>query len=105
MQNHLIYCSLIIDPVPLLDSGSEKHLLPMIMSDVNDQNAPLKVLVALASYGTSNDEYLRRLIREYQSLPFEVDIVVVSNIEKRCAPGVECIVGLPNKNPWSLPFS
>lgn len=71
----------------------------------NSRKAPLNVLVALASYGTSNDLYLERLIREYRSMAFEVDIVVISNIDKKPAPGVECRVGLPDKNPWSLPFA
>jgi 2-polyprenyl-3-methyl-5-hydroxy-6-metoxy-1,4-benzoquinol methylase len=71
----------------------------------NDRNASLSILVALASYGTSNDRYLERLIREYQSMPFSIDIVVLSNIEKKSAAGVECRVGLPTSNPWSLPFA
>lgn len=68
------------------------------------RKAPLSVLVALASYGTSNDRYLQQLIREYRSMPFDIDIVVVSNIDKS-ALGIECRVGIPNKNPWSLPFA
>jgi hypothetical protein len=68
-------------------------------------NAPLRVLVALASYGSSNDRYLDRLLHEYQSMTFDVDIVIVSNIEKCTAPGIECLVGLPDRNPWSLPFA
>src|SRR5262245_44064893 len=67
--------------------------------------APPRVLVALASYGTSNDRHLERLVREYRSMPFEIDIVVISNIDKKPDPDVECRVGLPNKNPWSLPFA
>jgi 2-polyprenyl-3-methyl-5-hydroxy-6-metoxy-1,4-benzoquinol methylase len=77
----------------------------MDMPEKNDRKASLSVLVALASYGTSNDRYLKRVIHEYQSMPFDIDIVVISNIEKRPAPGVECLAGLPNKNPWSLPFA
>lgn len=65
----------------------------------------MKILVAIASYGTNNDCYLERLISEYQSMPFQVDIVVVSNIPKSLPPNVEVIVGLPSKNPWSLPFA
>lgn len=65
----------------------------------------LSVLVALASYGTSNNNHLERLIREYQSMSFDVDIVILSNIDKKPAPGVECRVGLPSKDPWSLPFA
>jgi 2-polyprenyl-3-methyl-5-hydroxy-6-metoxy-1,4-benzoquinol methylase len=70
----------------------------------NARNASISILVALASYGTSNDRYLERLIQEYRSMPFDIDIVVLSNIDKS-APDVECRVGFPNKNPWSLPFA
>jgi SAM-dependent methyltransferase len=65
----------------------------------------LSLLVALASYGTSNNSHLDRLIHEYQSMQFDVDIVILSNIEKKSAPGIECRVGLPSKDPWSLPFA
>jgi SAM-dependent methyltransferase len=61
--------------------------------------------VAVASYGTGNDAFLRQLLEEYRSMRFDVDVVIVSNIEKKCGPDVECIVGLPAKNPWSLPFA
>jgi 2-polyprenyl-3-methyl-5-hydroxy-6-metoxy-1,4-benzoquinol methylase len=64
----------------------------------------MKILVAIASYGTRNDRYLARIIEEYRSMSFEVDIVVLSNISKQTAAGVELLVGLPTKNPWSLPF-
>lgn len=70
-----------------------------------DPKAPLRVLVALASYGTSNDCYLNRLLDEYRSMSFDMDVVIISNIEKKLAPEIESLVGLPNKNPWSLPFS
>jgi 2-polyprenyl-3-methyl-5-hydroxy-6-metoxy-1,4-benzoquinol methylase len=65
----------------------------------------LRVLVAIASYGKGNDQYLRRLIAEYQSMSFRVDIVILSNIEKKLAAEIECFVGLPDRNPWSLPFA
>jgi SAM-dependent methyltransferase len=64
----------------------------------------LRILVVLASYGTANDPYLLRLIQEYRSMPFDIHIVVTSNANKKVDPGVEVIVGLPNRNPWSLPF-
>ena len=38
-------------------------------------------------------------------MPFDVDIVVLSNIDKNLGPGIEMRVGLPSKNPWSLPFA
>src|ERR1700677_2559706 len=64
----------------------------------------MKILVAIASHGTRNDQYLSRLIEEYQSMSFSVDIVVLSNIRKPVPAGVELLVGLPTKDPWSLPF-
>jgi hypothetical protein len=62
-------------------------------------------LVAIASYGTSNESYLQKLLHEYRSMPFDVDVVVISNIEKKLGLDVGCIAGLPTKNPWSLPFA
>jgi 2-polyprenyl-3-methyl-5-hydroxy-6-metoxy-1,4-benzoquinol methylase len=65
----------------------------------------MKILLAIASYGTSNDRYLLQLVREYHSMSYDVDVVVLSNIPKEVAPGVEVIVvNLRGKNPWSLPF-
>jgi 2-polyprenyl-3-methyl-5-hydroxy-6-metoxy-1,4-benzoquinol methylase len=64
-----------------------------------------KILVAIASYGHGNDRFLAQLIREYRSMPFEIDIVVLSNIAKDCGPDVKVVVGLPSKDPWSLPFA
>lgn len=69
------------------------------------QHPKLRLLVTIASFGTSGDKYLHRLIEGYQSMPFEVRIVVLSNIEKTLPPGVELRVGLPTKDPWSLPFA
>lgn len=64
----------------------------------------MKILVAIASWGTKNDQYLSQLAREYRSMPFDIDIVVLSNIRKRVAPEVEVIVvDLKGKDPNSLP--
>jgi 2-polyprenyl-3-methyl-5-hydroxy-6-metoxy-1,4-benzoquinol methylase len=64
-----------------------------------------KVLVVVASFGTKNDHYLLQLVQEYQSMSFEVDIIVLSNRHKEVAPGVVVIeVDLRGKNPWTLPF-
>lgn len=64
-----------------------------------------KILVVIASYGTNNDQYLDRLIHEYRSMPYAVDIVVCSNVFKDLGPGIEIIVGLPETDPRSLPFA
>src|ERR1700688_853748 len=65
----------------------------------------MKILVAIANYGTQNDRYLHRLLAEYRSMSYEVDIIVLSNLSKDLGPDVEVKVGLPTKDPWSLPFS
>jgi 2-polyprenyl-3-methyl-5-hydroxy-6-metoxy-1,4-benzoquinol methylase len=63
------------------------------------------MLVAVASHGTRNDRYLLQLVREYHSMSFHVDIVVLSNVPKNVASKVEVFaVDLSGKNPWSLPF-
>jgi len=64
----------------------------------------LRLLVTIASFGTSHDQYLDRLVEEYRSMSFDVDIVVMSNVAKPVPAGVELLVGLPTKDPWSLPF-
>jgi SAM-dependent methyltransferase len=65
----------------------------------------MRILVAIASYGVGNDQYLAKLVAEYRAMAFATDIVVLSNIPKNVAPGVEVmVVDLKGKNPWSLPF-
>jgi len=63
-----------------------------------------RLLVAINNYGDGHREYLSRLIAEYRSMPFQTDIVVLSNIPKDLGPSIEVVVGLPTKNPWSLAF-
>jgi len=65
----------------------------------------MKILVAIANYGSKNQPYLDRLINEYRSMSFDIDIVVLSNIPKDLGTDIEVKVGLPTKNPWSLPFA
>ena len=64
-----------------------------------------KILVVIASYGNANDRFLTRVLEEYRSMSYSCDIVVLSNIEKKLGSDVQVNVGLPNKNPWSLPFA
>ena len=65
----------------------------------------MNILVAIANYGTTNDAYLARVLSAYRSMPYKIDIVVLSNISKDFGSDVEVITGLPNKNPHSLPFA
>jgi SAM-dependent methyltransferase len=67
--------------------------------------AALRILVVIANYGTRNLPYLQVLLSEYRRMPFQIDMVVLSNVPKDFGPGIEVQVGLPNANPWSLPFA
>jgi 2-polyprenyl-3-methyl-5-hydroxy-6-metoxy-1,4-benzoquinol methylase len=64
-----------------------------------------RLLVAIASYGGTGDKYLARLIDEYRSMSFDTHIVVLSNVQKSLPHGVELRIGLPTRNPWSLPWA
>ena len=72
----------------------------------------MKILVVLASYGHNNDRYLARVLEEYRSMQrtstHEIDVVIVSNGPKDLASDSDCVevvIGLPSKNPYSLPFA
>ena len=70
-----------------------------------ENNSHLRLLVAIASFGKKNLEFLERIIGTYQKLPMNVDVVVFSDRPKKIGQGVEVIVGLPSRNSWSLPFA
>jgi len=64
-----------------------------------------RVLLAIASFGDKNLQFLRGIIQTYKGMAFDLDVVVHSNAPKDVGPGVRVVVGLPSKNPWSLPFA
>ncbi len=64
----------------------------------------MKVLVAIANFGNKNDAFRDILIKEYQSMDYDIDIVILSNIPKDLGPDIKVKVGLPTSDPWSLPF-
>jgi SAM-dependent methyltransferase len=65
----------------------------------------MKVLVVLTNYGTLHDIYLNRLLEEYGKMPYDVDIVVLSNVPKTLGSDIEVVLALPPKNPWAFPFA
>jgi 2-polyprenyl-3-methyl-5-hydroxy-6-metoxy-1,4-benzoquinol methylase len=65
----------------------------------------LRVLVAIASYGEKNLEFLKQIIQTYRGMAMEVEVVVPSEAPKDLGAEVNVVVGLPSKNPWSLPFA
>ena len=86
-------------PIP----DAERNGMEMKNSGQNTRR--LRLLVAVASYGEGHLEYLRRIIHTYQSMDLDVDVVVFSEAPKELGPNVEVTVGLPAKNPWTLPFA
>ncbi len=65
----------------------------------------MRLLVVFACFGTKNLELLKRIIGRYKRMSFDVDVLIVSEAPKDVGMDVEVIVGLPGKNPWSLPFA
>jgi hypothetical protein len=45
-----------------------------------------------------NDAYLERVLAEYRSMPYMVDIVVLSNIHKELGSDIEVKEGLPGES-------
>jgi SAM-dependent methyltransferase len=69
------------------------------------KQSKIKTLVAIANFGLKNTKYLEKLLKAYRSMiNYEVHIVVLSDIPKIFGPDVEVRVGLPDRDPWSLPF-
>ena len=64
-----------------------------------------RLLVTIASFGDKNLGFLKKIIQNYRNLPFEVDVVVLSNNPKDLGESVKVVVGLPTEDPWSLPFA
>jgi hypothetical protein len=71
----------------------------------DNPNPPRKLLVVIASYGSNQDKFMEVLVREYMKMPYRTHVVVVSNVDKSVPDGAELIVGMPTKDPWSLPFA
>ena len=65
----------------------------------------MKILVVIANYGHKNDGYLSRVLSEYRSMPYQTELVVVSNVKKDLGMDVDVRTGLPSRNPHSLPFA
>jgi 2-polyprenyl-3-methyl-5-hydroxy-6-metoxy-1,4-benzoquinol methylase len=59
-----------------------------------------RILVVISTWGTKNDRYLLRLVEEYRSMSFHVDIVVLSNLSREIAPGVQVVAVQPRRK-WS----
>jgi SAM-dependent methyltransferase len=65
----------------------------------------VRILVAIANHGTKNQRFLEQVLRAYREMPYDVDVVVLSDTPKELGSDVEVRVGAPTDNPWSLPFA
>jgi 2-polyprenyl-3-methyl-5-hydroxy-6-metoxy-1,4-benzoquinol methylase len=65
----------------------------------------LRALIAIASFGEKNIEFLKQIIHGYQAMTLDADLIVFSDKPKNLGDKVKVIVGLPAANPWSLPFA
>src|SRR5829696_1813328 len=71
----------------------------------SSSSSPLRILVAIASYGLKNVGHLQAVIRSYREMPFDIRIVVLSEAQKLRPLDAELRVGMPGRNPASLPFA
>jgi SAM-dependent methyltransferase len=66
----------------------------------------MRVLVAIAHHGQKNRHHLCRMLDEFQTMPHDVHVAVLSETEKPWLnEHVETVLGTPTDNPWSLPFA
>ncbi len=70
-----------------------------------NKEKPQRILVAIANHGVKNQSYLKKLISTYETFHDDVDIFVLSDIDKDLGPEIKVKVGAPSENPWSLPFA
>jgi len=71
---------------------------------ISGNTAKMKILVVLANFGTKNDSYMKRLLDEYSSMPFDVHPVLLTNVPKNLGEKVEVVVQPPTGDPWAFPF-
>lgn len=64
----------------------------------------MKIFIVIAYYGVKNKPYLHQLLAAYRAMKFETHVIVLSESKKDLGDDVEVRVGLPARNPWSLPF-
>jgi 2-polyprenyl-3-methyl-5-hydroxy-6-metoxy-1,4-benzoquinol methylase len=73
--------------------------------DLMQNSNKFRLLVVISSYGEKNIGFLRQIIEIYRRMAMEVDLFVVSNVPKNFGADVKVVVGLPDPNPWMLPFA
>jgi len=73
---------------------------------MNSEISPaLKILVAIVSYGDKNNTYLEQVLESYSCFPWQVDVIVFSNIEKDIGKLATLIIAQPpTEHPYSFPY-
>jgi 2-polyprenyl-3-methyl-5-hydroxy-6-metoxy-1,4-benzoquinol methylase len=89
------------DKITILRDSTRMRLSNTLHMDTHR----LRILVAIASYGEKNLGLLKHIIGTYRSMAFDVHVVVFSEAPKDLGAQVEVVVGLPSRNPWTLPFA
>jgi len=64
----------------------------------------MRILIAIVNHGDKNASFLRKVVREYKSMPCRTDIIILSDVPKAFNFDAEVVTGAPTKDPWSLPF-
>ena len=65
----------------------------------------INVLIAITNYGSKNDGYLRKILDQYLTLPYNTKIVVYTNTQKDWGEKVDTVVTAPpTSSPRSFPF-
>ncbi len=65
----------------------------------------MRMLVAIANYGTKNQGFLEILLDSLRDSTHDLHFVAMSEAPKEVAPDVEVVVGYPGPTPMSLPFA
>lgn len=65
----------------------------------------MRVLVTIASHGLKNMSFLESILDSYRRMPFEIDLVVLSDAQKELGSDIEVVTGAPTSDPRSLPFA
>jgi len=80
-----------------MSRGSARPNHSKVSGQTNKEGLTVRILAAIVNYGKHNDRFLHEVLAEFQKMQYDVDVVVTSNIPKDLGPGVEVVVGLPNK--------
>jgi glycosyltransferase involved in cell wall biosynthesis len=67
--------------------------------------ATVRLLVAVANYGSARDDCVRALVDRYHAMSFESRVIVFSDAQKPLPDGARLAVGLPSSDPETLPFA